>query len=371
MKWQLLLGMFLSIKITTLVIVYLAFFLLPYCVPCHDGNFVYPKGEVIGPLVAYKTWDGQFYLYLAEKWYSPGHMGNAFRPLFPATIWVVAVILGGNYWLAGMILAQVYSVVAVWLFYLLVKRLFSLKVAGWSTVLLMTFPTAFYLHLVYSEALFLVLALGFFYGLYTKRFWLALVTGFLLPLSRDPGITLIVPLLLFLYTGSDSKFSARERVMLVAGMVMGWLVYMLVMKHWTGQWSGMYLHKTQFVSRHSLANVLHPIRWLDLNFLSWKPTLHGFNTSIINRLFFGVFVGLFWWGRRRVDRVLLSYMVMTGWLPALSGFFMSYPRVLLVVFPMYVIAGSYLKEKTWWVVFPMILLQGLLLVIHVLNYWVA
>lgn len=85
-----------------------------------------------GPVFAthFATWDAAHYLYLSEVGYSAGVASCAFYPLWPLSMRAFALCTGGNHLVSGLILANVFSLAAWWLFYLLVERRFGAKAAA-------------------------------------------------------------------------------------------------------------------------------------------------------------------------------------------------------------------------------------------------
>src|SRR6185369_12989691 len=88
----------------------------------------------------FATWDAAHYLYLSEIGYSKGAPACAFYPLWPLTIRWFSVFTGGSHLIAGILLANVFSLVAWMIFYHVVSERFGEPVALWSLVLLIAFP---------------------------------------------------------------------------------------------------------------------------------------------------------------------------------------------------------------------------------------
>ena len=95
-----------------------------------------------GPVFAthFATWDTAHYLYLSEVGYSAGVPSCAFYPLWPLCIRAFAVSTGGNHLVSGLILANLFSLAAWWLFYFLVSKRFGARAATLALLLLVGFP---------------------------------------------------------------------------------------------------------------------------------------------------------------------------------------------------------------------------------------
>lgn len=151
----------------------------------------------------------------------------------------------------------------------------------------------------------------------------------------------------------------------------GILVYLGLMKFWTGSGLGGFEALKLYVTRYSITNLFNPLQWFIGNFLTLPYSLHGFNTSLIDRSFFIFFLIWLRPSYRLLPRILFWQMIVLGLLPAMAGYFMSYPRYLLAAFPIFITAAKMMKGKTIILVFPMLLMQGLFTVWYGLNYWVA
>jgi hypothetical protein len=55
------------VKLLFFLIIIVSYFALPFNRGNYHTNFVYPPGEEVNIYSVFKTWDGQQYLFLAEK----------------------------------------------------------------------------------------------------------------------------------------------------------------------------------------------------------------------------------------------------------------------------------------------------------------
>jgi hypothetical protein len=135
-------------------------------------------------------WDFGYYQKIAEFGYSGTDGSIAFYPLFP---WLVRLVgcVSRSYLAAGFIVSSIASVVAVILLRRLVQLDYPESVAMRSVWFLLIFPTAYFLHIGYSEALFLALALACILAARSERWWLAGVLGAFCWMTRATGAVLI------------------------------------------------------------------------------------------------------------------------------------------------------------------------------------
>src|SRR6185437_8942145 len=192
-EWHII-GMISLYKVFTLVLIFLAFSLLPFSKLSYQFNFVYPLHQQISLQSAYKTWDGFHYLYLSENGYHPNDPSDAFAPLFPALIFFTHMLIHSSFF-SAIILSNILSLVAFYVFYLLVKKIKNKELAFKSLVFFLAFPTTFFTSLIYTESLFLFLVLSSFYLIYTNRILLASAISFFIPFTRLVGIIIFLPLL--------------------------------------------------------------------------------------------------------------------------------------------------------------------------------
>lgn len=149
-----------------------------------------------GPVFAshFATWDGAHYLYLSEIGYARGVNSCAFYPLWPLLMRGSSVLTRGSHLVAGMILANVFSLAAWALLYGLVARRFGEGTARWTLVLLIAFPGTLFAQFLYSEPVFLLLVALLWWGLERGRHGWAATAAVLLPLARPTGVFALLPI---------------------------------------------------------------------------------------------------------------------------------------------------------------------------------
>lgn len=138
-------------------------------------------------------YDGCFYLNLSKIGYQSGDRACAFNPLWPLIMRWASHLTGGNVLVTGLILANVFSLIAWLVFYQIVSKRWGPGVAKWALVFLVVFPGSLFYQFLYSESLFLLLVMGLWWGLEHKRNTLALGMAFLLPLTRPIGVFCFSP----------------------------------------------------------------------------------------------------------------------------------------------------------------------------------
>ena len=105
----------------------------------------------------WQNWDGQWFLRIAHLGYYPDDASTAFLPLYPSLISAFAPLFGGDTLVSGCVVSWLAFAAALFVLWPLLRDELGDEVALLSLVLLVTFPTAFYFHAVYTESVFLLL----------------------------------------------------------------------------------------------------------------------------------------------------------------------------------------------------------------------
>jgi Gpi18-like mannosyltransferase len=149
-------------------------------------------------LAIWNRWDAPHYLDIARMGYvSQGVEARwiVFYPLYPWLVRASALVMPDEM-LAAFLVSGAASVAAG----VLLRRLARLdepeEVARASVFFMLVFPTAYFLHIGYTEGLFLALAMGAFLAARARCWWAAGLLGGLAALARVNGL-LLVPALAF------------------------------------------------------------------------------------------------------------------------------------------------------------------------------
>ncbi|MFZ1217675.1 MAG: hypothetical protein WAO00_00200 [Chthoniobacterales bacterium] len=158
----------------------------------------------------WNRWDAVHYLRLAENGYTAkgdGRFSIVFYPLYPWLVRAVAFICQ-SYFGAALLVSGAASICAA----LLLRRLAELdqpeKVARLTVWFLLIFPTAYFLHIAYSESLFLALVLGCLLAARSRSWAMAGVLGALACATRVNGL-LLVPTL---FVEAFLQYRATRRI---------------------------------------------------------------------------------------------------------------------------------------------------------------
>lgn len=150
-----------------------------------------------GWLEIWNRWDALSYLRLAQQGYSAtGELRPAmvFYPLYP---WLIRLVsyLTHDFLLSAFLISTIASLSAGLLLFRLIALDHSPKLAERTVWFLFIFPTSYFLHIGYTESLFLALALGCLLAARRQDWPLAGFLGAFACMARAPGLVLLPTLL--------------------------------------------------------------------------------------------------------------------------------------------------------------------------------
>ena len=310
-------------------------------------------------------WDSFWHLDIAQNGYffkGIEKLSNiVFFPLYPFLIRVTSFLTNGNFILAGWILSVIFLLLALFYFFKIVKEFHPEINPHLPIILLLIFPTAFFLNAIYTESIFLFFSLAtFYYGL-KKNFLSAGIFGFFASLTRVTGILLFIPLIWEYFKSYNFKFKSilNLKILPIFLIPLGTISFFLyhylkfgnfflffeVEKNWGRAFT---LQKGHF------------------DFFS-NPAVVNFVIDVLSVIFI-LLVIYFVFKILRTSYGL--YMLATVAIVLSTGTLMSIGRYILVLFPIYILGASiknqYLQQA-W--IFLSILLLAMYTILFVNNYW--
>ena len=151
-------------------------------------------------------WDSVWFLRISEHGYSsPTHADTAFYPLYPLTVAGLGRVFAGHYVLAGLLISLAASLGAFYLLHRLAEERLGADGARRAVLYLAVFPMSLFLVALYTESLFLLLAVAAFL-LAERHKWFAAwtVTGLAI-LTRIAGVAIIPALLLLAWRAPNRR----------------------------------------------------------------------------------------------------------------------------------------------------------------------
>ncbi len=314
----------------------------------------WPQGEYPALATRFATWDSAHYLRLSQEGYEGGSLSCAFYPLWPAMIHLGTFFLGGQPLLVALVLTNAFSLAACGFFYGLVVKRCGSEVGRNALILLLAFPGALFFSFPYTESLYLTLVLVWFWGLEREAYFLPTVVGFLLPLARAVGVFVVVPLAWHLY----ERRKPWKYWLLLLAPLLGYATYFGLMYVWTGNAFEGFEAQKHYPYSPSIANMFH-WRAFSQAFLN-VGSLDGMMDSALDRGFFVLFLALLPL-IYRLNKTWFWYTLPTGLVPALTSYFMSYRRYIMVCFPVFIVLAQLLaRTKSRWMFWYYVVLMAAL-----------
>jgi hypothetical protein len=315
-------------------------------------------------------WDARHYLYLATHGYAAaGDARNliAFFPLYPALISAVASV-GLPARTAALLISNVAGVVAAILLYEVALVDGDRKAAWRAAAFFTVFPTAYFLLVGYTEALFCALAFGSVLAARRQRWLWAGLLGGLASASRLTGLALLPFLVIELLGVRRALRSVWQIIIPPLLIVLGFATYLVTnllvlgdplafvtvqREHWSHSLAAPWL---------GFADAVRGISWR----VPWEKLTVG-GGEIAGGFAAYATTTLSWLRLRPADAAYATVVTaMVTFLP----FWLSIPRYLLGMYPLFLLAG---RVSSRWLSLPIVALSFVALVVFGLafgrGYW--
>lgn len=186
----------------------------------------------------WNAWDAPHYLSIAQHGYlTTGEDANwiVFFPAYPYAVRFLDAVAPGGLLTSAFLVSGIASVAAALLLGILVRHDTGDDARAHRAVwFMLIFPTAYFLHLPYTESLFLSLVLGAFVAARTDHWGIAGVVGMLAALTRVNGALLLPALAVEAYL-QYRRTGKLDRSWLWIGFIgVGTLVYLGINQHYFG-----------------------------------------------------------------------------------------------------------------------------------------
>jgi len=362
----------------------------------------WPLGGVPAFSSRFSTWDIAHYLQLSRNGYEAGSSSCAFYPLWPMVLRLATTTTGGGHPVfMAMLLANALSLLGLWLLYRLMERHCGPAISRDALILMLAFPGALFFSFPYTESLYLVLLMWFFWGLELERWWWTALAGFLLPLARPVGVFVLLPLAWYLYEqqrpggvvparsgshpGSVERSSRRESALIPLGFrwsgltsaatdliglfahrrwlflcapVLGYALYFGLMYVWTGNAFEGFEAQKAYPNSPSIKNMFNVAGFTHA--LLNVGSVDGMMDAALDRGCFLLFLALLP-AMYRLDKLWFFYVLPAGLVPAMTSWFMSYRRYTIVLFPLFIVLAQLLaRTKSRWLLWYYVILMAAL-----------
>ncbi|HLB77643.1 MAG TPA: mannosyltransferase family protein, partial [Candidatus Dormibacteraeota bacterium] len=287
----------------------------------------------------WNQWDAAHYLYLATHGYTAtGDARNliAFFPLYPAVISAIAAI-GLPARIAALMVSNVAGVVAAIVLYELARTDDRERAAFRAAALFLVFPTAYFLMVGYTEALFCALAFGAVLQARRRRWAASGMLGGLAAAARLTGVALLPVIVIEMFLARRILRPAWQAIVPPLLVLLGLATYLMTNALVLGNPLAFIAIQREHWS-HSLAapwvgfaSAIHSISWR----VPWEKLTVG-GGEIAGGLAAYTTATLSWLRLRPSDAAYATVLtVMVTFLP----FWLSIPRYLLSLYPLFLLVG--------------------------------
>lgn len=365
----------------------------------YDPSFPYADSILISSdlprwLYSWAGFDGVHYLTILKEGYLTTGLIQAFFPLYPLTGRLLTLITD-NALISNLLLSNISFIGLLYFWYKFVLSEYSKKIAKYSTLALLLFPTSLFFGATYTESLFLLFVIATFWFVNKKNYWLVALFIFLASATRVTGI-LLLPAVIFEILFSNIKWGDSfnkikkdltqkikswkkyiKPILIVSLGAFGLFAYMAYLCKEFGD--GLYFFHVQSefgggVRQETLISypqvlyryikILLTARPFDLKYFSYAQDL------VASTLGLGVII-------YSLKKVKLSYVIfslLAFIVPTLTGTFSSMPRYILVCFPLFILLGDWSSKSKlfriiWFSISSLLLIVNTVLFIQ--GYWVA
>jgi len=372
-------GLFLAWKLLLIVSLAIAINLMPLGYKDRYLGGGLSNYTVAPNVYSWANFDGEHYLSIAIIGYKG--LEQAFFPVYPLLVAFLAHPFFYDFYsallystLIGILISNLSLLLALVILFDLLRIDYSKRISFLTLVLILVFPTSFFLGAVYSESIFLLISVASFYSARKGHWLIASLLGALASATRIFGILLLPA---FILEAIQQKAPLRNWfwIMLIP---LGLLSYMYYQWISVGDPFAFYhLQKIVGEQHQSGVTTLPQVyfRYTKM-LLSVDPGNPIFQTIALE-FFVGVlFFALPIYGYFQKMRWSYIFFALTGFLaPTIQGSFSSVPRYVIVFFPSFLALAIWLDSKSKLIKGTIILLSilGLLVesILFLRGYWVS
>lgn len=304
----------------------------------------------------FAAWDSGWYFDIASRGYyfnPDGQSSVAFFPMYPMLMRVVAWPFGGTdraIWLAGIVVSCTAFGLALLAVHRFTMQIFGDRdVARRAVLYLALFPFSLFFTRVYAESVFLLTSVLAVSGAYNGRWWRAGIWGALATLTRPNGILIGLPLALLALGGRPSPRLLAHRfaaLLLIPAGLAGYCAYVYTLSgdplgwlsaqaHWgysLGHWPWQQLLKMfDRIVKHGL---------YDYFFVSEMAPFRLFH-GVAALIFLAITPAIF----KRLGVAMGAYVLISLLVPLSSNALEGVGRYAAVLFPAFMVVGSFKSER--------------------------
>lgn len=323
-------------------------------------------------LYQFGNFDGVHYVGIAQSGYAR-QFTQAFFPLYPMLIKIMAPIFLRNFVLAGIVVSSIFTFLAAWMLSKLIDRHKDNR--KWIILFFLFFPMSFFMGAIYNESLFIFLVFSCFYFARRKNWWLVGILGALASATRLVGIFLLPALVYEYICVGVSHGKPLRKIIYLLLIPLGVLAYMVYLQINFGD-ALYFLHAQSAFGASRSTGIVFPLItiWRYIKIFATVPFIkYDFWVAVWEAGFF--LVGLLLLTAATIKKYKISYLIFS-WacflLPIFTGTLSSFPRYLLVCFPICIFLGNISsKSIKIFLLSIFLILNSLFLILFTRGYWVS
>lgn len=324
------------------------------------------------------NFDGEHYVAIALRGYE--NLTYFYFPFYPLIINMFSKyilnlnLLSTN--LVGIVISNVSFYFALLGLYKLLKIDFKLNQVKFILLTLILFPTSFYFASVYTESLYLLVVVWSFYLIRTKKIFSGFILSIFSSAIRVVGISLM-PALAF--ESINLKNIKLKNIVYLLFPSLGLIFYMIYLYLLKGD-PFLFNRQGEIFGEYKSSNMtILPIvfyRYLfkvipNLNFNYFFGTYVSLQEFLVGTIFLFLIIRGFF----KLRKSYWVYLTIGYIMPTMYNNFVSLPRYVLVLFPAFILVGTYLHNKSIFIKIFYFLISTIFLVIStgmfIRGIWVA
>ena len=345
----------------------------------HDNRVLGGDFELSDALAQF---DSQWYLKIASDGYSynphteslkdktMGNLSFAFFPLYPAIL-ALFNLFSTDLELSAFIVANIFIFINLLSLYWVTSKVFSKELALKTAALMFLFPFSIFFRSYFAEGIFLFLLIWFCYFLY-KKSWLATSIFLALIMVTKGGGLLLLPYTIWLLwqeirTNKLSWTRGLLHALIPLSSIAAWIIFV-----WLKTGDPLFFYKIQ--KAWYSVNLAIPFENMAKMLFFWLPELqfHNFHSSKVDAVIATSFVTLLIFSRRFLPKTWWWVSLILVVTPLLSKDLMSYSRLIIVVFPLFIYLAHILKGIWFYLTLVFFTFTLVLTGLYFVNwYWVG
>lgn len=312
------------------------------------GHWLYQAQDTTGPfyLDLWRRWDSFYILHIAENGYTQVPIGVTPYPTLPLYPYAIRALTGftQNNLLSGVIITNIAFCLALIFLWKLLCLHYDSSIARKSLICLMLFPTSFVFSMIYTESLFFFLAVSGFYFAYKNRWMIAGICGSLACMTRIIGVILVITYLVIYLEQTGFNFKKIKPNIFWLGLIpFGFLGASLIQYQYSHEHFS-FIKSSDFWGRSITWPWISVINNIKLSREFWQNGIFP-EMGVIRIIFLIIVVLALILGLKRLKPSYAAYLCLGLLVPLSSQNLLSFPRFIIICFPLFVIFAIMSKNK--------------------------